>query len=396
MANRSYRVAVIGFGMAGATSAYLLAKAGHAVTLFERAPVVGAVGAGILLQMSGQAVLRHLGVLDHILAHAAPIDELHATHVGGRPLIRNQYGLYAEGCRAYGLHRGVLFETLKTLVESVPVDVRLGIEIAGRSQLPDGSVELFDTAGETHGPFDFMVCGDGARSRLRGLLGTRQMSWRYSHGTLWAITPGMPVRGELFQVVKGTKYLCGLVPMGDGLTTLYWGIPKTEYAALRARGIDALKAEIERFCPRAEECTQHLFDFDQLLFTTYQHNWMARRFDRNAIFIGDAAHAMSPHLGQGINLAMVDAWMLARALAEAPTPLEAFRSFERRQRAYQRYYSAVTFFLSPFFQSDWPILGWGRDRVLPWLPKIPVIRRQMLMTVAGLKGGFFKGERTIY
>jgi len=388
-----YKIAVVGFGMAGATSAYLLAKAGHAVTLFERSPVVGAVGAGILLQMSGQAILRHLGVLDRILAHAAPIDELHAVHVGGRDLIRNRYGLYAEGCRAYGLHRGVLFQVLENLVDSSGVAVRLGIEIAGRIRKADGTVDVTDTAGQSHGPFDFIVCGDGARSQLRPVLGQRQYSWKYSHGTLWAITPGMPVRGQLFQVVKGTKYLCGLVPMGDGLTTLYWGIPNGEYNAIRNRGIAALKEEIVEFCPQAQECTDHLFDFDQLLFTNYQHNYMSRRFDRNIVFLGDASHAMSPHLGQGVNLAMVDAWMLAGALADAPTPLEGFRLFERRQRGYQRYYSAATFFLSPFFQSDWPILGWGRDRFLPWMPRIPILRRQMLMTVAGLKGGFLKGAR---
>ncbi len=391
---KSSRVAVVGFGMAGATSAYLLAKAGHAVTLFERAPIVSAVGAGILLQMSGQAILRHLGVLDSVLAHAAPLEELHAIHVGGRELVRNRYGLYAEGCRAYGLHRGVLFETLKNLVQSVPVAVELGVEIDGRIQNANGTVDLTDTAGNRRGPFDFIVCGDGARSRLRGALGPRHCSWKYGHGTLWAITPGCGVRGKLFQVVRGTRNLCGLVPMGDGLTTLYWGVPKSEYAEVLARGIGPLKDEIVRFCPEARECAEHLVDFDQFLFTTYQHNYMARRFDRGIVFLGDAAHAMSPHLGQGINLAMVDAWMLAGAVADAPTPLEAFRLFERRQRGYQRYYSAVTLMLSPFFQSDWPILGWGRDRVLPLLPKIPFIRRQMLMTVAGLKGGFLKGERS--
>ena len=108
----------------------------------------------------------------------------------------------------------MLFETLKTLVETVPVRVDLGVEIAGRNRHADGTVDLIDTAGGSHGPFDFMVCGDGARSRLRSVLGKRQCSWKYGHGTLWAITPGTAVRGKLFQVVQGTRYLCGLVPMG--------------------------------------------------------------------------------------------------------------------------------------------------------------------------------------
>ena len=101
---------------------------------------------------------------------------------------------------------------------------------------------------------------------------------------------------------------------------------------------------------------------------------------------------MSPHLGQGINLALVDAWRFAAAVRETVTPLAAFRAFRREQRAYVRYYGTVTYFLSPFFQSDWGILGWGRDWVLPPVPWIPWVKRQMLMTVAGLKGGFLRGE----
>ena len=55
------RIAIVGSGMAGTMAAALLARAGHAVTLFERAPRVGPVGAGLLLQPSGQAVLRRAG-----------------------------------------------------------------------------------------------------------------------------------------------------------------------------------------------------------------------------------------------------------------------------------------------------------------------------------------------
>jgi 2-polyprenyl-6-methoxyphenol hydroxylase-like FAD-dependent oxidoreductase len=389
-----YRMAVVGFGMAGATTAYLLAKAGHRVTLFERAAEVHPVGAGIILQPSGQAVLRHLGVLDQVVAHSAPLESLNAVHWHGRTMIRNRYPEFEPGCTAYGTHRGVLFDALKSLVETQPVEVRLGTEITRRT-VSDNVVTLTDTTGRRHGPFDFLVCGDGSRSTLRPTLGSRYWSWPYDHGTLWAIAPGHGVPRELLQIVRRNRYLSGLLPLGDGLVTLYWGLPVRDLEATRRRGLEPLKREIVAFCPQAAEPLEFIHDWDQLLFTTYRANWMARRFDRHTLFIGDAAHAMSPHLGQGINLAMVDAWVLAGCVAETHSPLEAFRLWHLRQAGYLRYYAAVTFFLSPFFQSDCTILGWGRDVVLPWLPKLPLMKRQMLMTVAGLKGGWLKGRREI-
>jgi 2-polyprenyl-6-methoxyphenol hydroxylase-like FAD-dependent oxidoreductase len=391
---RPYRVAIVGYGTAGATSAYLLARAGHHVTLFERAPVVSAAGAGILLQMSGQAVLQHLGILEQVAAHSAPLDALNAVQVSGQTLIRNRYSDFEPGCRAYGTHRGVLFTALKSLVETQSVTVKLGIEITNR-KVADKTVTLTDTHGVQYGPFDFVVSGDGARSALRNCLGSRWWQWPYSHGTLWAVAPGQGVPRELYQVVRGTQQLCGLLPLGDGLVTLYWGLPNRAVEATRQRGIDALKREIIAFCPEAAEPLHFIHNFDQLLFTNYRAVWMGRRFDRQTLFLGDAAHAMSPHLGQGANLALVDAWVLAACIEETNSPLEAFRLWHRRQAAYLRYYAAVTFLLSPFFQSDWPILGWGRDLVLPLLPKIPLIQRQMLMTVAGLKGGWLLGKRAI-
>ena len=76
--------AVVGCGIAGTTAAFLLAEAGHAVTLFEQAPKCGPVGAGFPLQPAGQQILRQLGMLEIATRNAARIDFLHARHRNGR------------------------------------------------------------------------------------------------------------------------------------------------------------------------------------------------------------------------------------------------------------------------------------------------------------------------
>jgi 2-polyprenyl-6-methoxyphenol hydroxylase-like FAD-dependent oxidoreductase len=391
---RRYRVGIVGFGVAGGTAAYLLARDGHHVTVLEQADRLGPVGAGVLLQPSGQAVLAKLGWLDRVLARSAPLEELYARHADGREMINNRYPDYDPAFRAYGVHRGVLFAAVHDAVRAEPVEVRLTCRVTGRSVGPDG-VTLADSCGDRHGPFDFVLAADGSRSVLRAACRFPAHVTRYGHGTLWVNAPGTGVPGRLLQVVRGTRKLFGLLPLGDGLCSLYWGLPVREFPHLRARGLPALKREVLAFAPEAAEVLDFVHDFDQLLFTTYQHVWMPRWFDRHTLFVGDAAHAMSPHLGQGINLALLGADRLAACLRTAPDPYSAFSAFRTARRAQVRYYGAVTYALSPFFQSDWPVLGWGRDVFLPLLPKVPWVKRQMLLTVSGLKGGFLKGRTTV-
>jgi 2-polyprenyl-6-methoxyphenol hydroxylase-like FAD-dependent oxidoreductase len=391
---RCYRVGVVGFGIAGAATATLLARAGHDVTLVERAVEVGPIGAGLLLQPSGQLVLRKMGLLEKVIEHAAPIEKLHAVLKSGRTLIQLPYHELEPGCRAYGVHRGQLFTALRQAVESQRVEVRLGREVADY-RIEQGRVLLQDRLGGEHGPFDFVVSGDGSRSTLRQQSGLPAFVMPYDHGALWATGRCDAVQGKLFQVCQGTRHLLGLLPIGEGRCSLYWGVPCRELPALMDRGLSKLKQELLAFCPEAGQLLDSIHDLKQLVFTTYRHVWMPRWFNRHFIFIGDSAHAMSPHLGQGGSLALLDAWTLVDSLNRAPDHFSAFRLYRRRRSAHLRFYNSITYLLSPFFQGDSLWKAAWRNFALPIMPRLPWVRGQMVMSMAGLKSGWLGGRLSL-
>lgn len=391
---RPYRIGIAGFGIAGAASAYLLAKSGHSVALLERAERVGPIGAGLLLQPSGQAVLRRMGLLDRVIADAAPIRELHAIRSDGRTLIRLPYSELEPGCHAYGVHRGALFTALREAVESQPVSIQLGCTIVAVS-IRNDQIWLIDSSGSEHGPFDFVISGDGSRSALRASCGLRAFSMPYDHGALWATGPCNAISDKLYQVCRGTTNLLGLLPIGGGRCSLYWGIRCRDYAIVMSRGIESLKRELIDFCPESRELVESIRDESQLVFTTYRHVWMRRWFSRHVLFLGDSAHAMSPHLGQGGSIALLDSWTLADCLNRMPDHFSAFREFRRWRAAHVRYYSAITFILSPFFQGDSCWKATWRDFALPLMPRLPWIRGQMVLSMSGLKNGWSGGRLPI-
>src|SRR3954447_7924835 len=106
------RVAIVGCGTAGPAAALLLARAGHEVEVLERVPDPSPVGAGLLLQPTGMAVLRELGLLDAIARRGARVERLHGETDRGRVVMDIAYADLEPGLHGLGLHRGALFGAL--------------------------------------------------------------------------------------------------------------------------------------------------------------------------------------------------------------------------------------------------------------------------------------------
>jgi len=389
MPRKQYRVGIVGFGIAGGALALMLARADHAVTLIERAPQVGPVGAGFLLQPSGQVVLRHLNLLEAIIPHSEPIHALRAFTARGQPLVHLRYSTAGPEACAYGVHRGLLFETLHAAIRAESITLALDQPIdSWRNQ--GSQVAAVNVRGDSVGPFDLLVAADGSRSTLRQTLNPDQPSGDYDIGAMWAVGPSTQVKQYLHQVTDGTRHLLGLLPIGGGRCNVFWSLAVTQMESVRGRGIAAWRDEVVRLSPLAAEPLDNLTTFDQVTFTGYRHLTPQRIHTDRLVLIGDAAHATSPHLGQGANLALLDAECLAASLEAADSPLAAFQHYRRTRASQIRYYSALSWALTPFFQSKMQLLGWGRDIALPIMAAISPLRREMERAMAGLRQGFFQ------
>jgi 2-polyprenyl-6-methoxyphenol hydroxylase-like FAD-dependent oxidoreductase len=385
-------IGIIGCGTAGAAAAIGLARAGCSVTVLERVPDPGPVGAGILLQPTGQAVLARLGLLEEVASRGAPIDRLFLRTRRGRTLADLRYAAVDASWRGFGIHRGVLFEALYRATRAEP-GVRVLTGCDARTLHRDGPrTFVSDAAGGEHGPFDLIVLADGAQSGLRE--GARDAE--YPWGALWFVCadPERRFERELYQVAHGARRLYGVLPTGLGprgdtpIVSLFWSLAGRDLAAWRAGGLAAWKHEVLAMDERITPVLDAIAAPEQVLFARYRDVHMPRWYDGNVVVVGDAAHATSPQLGQDANLALLDALVLADSVRAEPTISDALAAYALSRRRHLRYYQRMARWLTPLFQSDSRVLGWLRDLAFPVANSIPPVRRHMTRTMAGVALGF--------
>lgn len=377
------KIAVIGCGSAGPAAAIALARQGHQVEILEQVERLLPVGAGFLLQPTGLAVLERLGVLESILAHGETIDRLYCRTERGRVLLDLPYAELATGLRGVGLHRAVLLHYLVERARGCGVEVELGRSVQRLDELEDR---------------DLIIVADGARSQLRDQIGSPVRAKPYPWGAMWFIgeDEGDRFGGELRQVVRGAKNMLGFLPTGvalDGktpLVSLFWSVRADRVDQLRDTGLEAFKRRVLQLSPDAESVLRQIDDIDQLTFAGYHDVVMKPFYAGNAVVIGDAAHAMSPQLGQGVNLALCDADVLADCIDRAGSVAEALADYEATRRRHVAYYQLASRWLTPLFQSSSTALGWLRDVGFGVARHIGPLRRLMTRTMSGVERGFFR------
>jgi 2-polyprenyl-6-methoxyphenol hydroxylase-like FAD-dependent oxidoreductase len=327
------KVLIVGAGIGGLSAAIALRRAGIEVEIFERAPQLLDGGAGISLWPNALKALDKLGVGTAIRAASV------ASYIGGIHTWRGALLAPADAdevAREFGapiviLHRA---ELLATLYEAAgPGTVHLGVVAAGFRQDADGvSLEL-SAGGAARG--EVLIGADGIASLVRGRLfpGVRprfagQKAWRGVVRFVAARDAGF--WGETWGA--GARF--GLLPLvGD---RVYWYATRNASEHEPDR-MQARKAELLRLFGSWHTPIPELIaatDDTAILRNDLYDLPPMRSWTRGRIaLLGDAAHAMTPNLGQGGCQAIEDAIVLARVLSQTTDAAAALRSYEAKRIA---------------------------------------------------------------
>ena len=378
MATKNARVLVAGAGIGGLTAGCALARAGFEVCVVERTPELLPVGAGITVQANAMLALRRIGLDAAVAAEGVALDLSQLRRDDGRVLASTSLaGLErALGAPSIAVHRGRLQRVLLDALGQGRIE--LGAPVVGFDADASGVVLRLGDGRRLEG--DVLIGADGLRSGVRAALHGAEEPV-YAGYTTWrgvAKARGLVASGYGTEM-WGRGRRVGFVSIGHG--EVYW----FSVVDAPAGGRDTpgrVRAELlERFGDFAAPVPELLASTEErsIVRTDVFDRPPLERWGRGRVtLLGDAAHPMTPNLGQGGCQAIEDAIVLAECLRAGTEDLESgLRSYEDRRAARAHWFVAQSRSLGRVAQASGRFGAWLRNTALRLVPR-RVLERQLL------------------
>lgn len=324
-------IAILGAGVAGLAVARALALRGARVTVYERAPEITEVGAGLQLSPNGVAVLSALGLDPGAVAMRSQ-GVLLADGYSGRSVLHMDFKRYKPDAAFLFMHRSDLIDILAAGARDAGVQIKLSHTVETIFEVDDAVTLTFENAPQTQ--HEIVIGADGLQSRLRQMLNgdavpffTGQTAWR---ATVPAVGGEDPM--AIVHVAAGKHVVCYPLRGGSMVNIVAveeradWTDEGWHHSGDPAQLVDHFSSfggGVPSLLSRVTQVSRW-----GLFRHPVAQNWHGAR----TVLIGDAAHPTLPFLAQGANLALEDAWVLADCLASLPLD-QALPAYQLRRSA---------------------------------------------------------------
>ncbi|KPI15115.1 monooxygenase FAD-binding protein [Actinobacteria bacterium OK006] len=330
---KNLKIAVVGAGYGGAAAAKALSLLGARVDVYEQATRIREVGAGIGLRPSTMNRFREWGVFDAIAEVTSPSDYFEILTATGDPIMKEAWPAAGEQVHTHLIHRGDFIEALMgVLPEGM---LHLGHKLESVEDKGEGAVLTF--ANGTSVEADLVVGADGIKSVVRHQLFSQKhpvFSGEHAYRTVISTDAahGMVVDDNLRMYIgRGTKiYLLPLRHRGQVSFDITALNPDGTWAPQVTKE-DLLKT-VDGFDERLVAITRDL-DMDTVnIRAVYDIDPVDTWHTDSVVLVGDAAHSMLHHQGQGANSAIEDGGALADALRRAESLKDALALYQATRK----------------------------------------------------------------
>ncbi len=330
-------ILIIGGGIGGLTSAIALGQKGYSVEIIEKDPEWSVYGVGIIQQSNVIRAVAQLGIIDDYLEAGCPFDGLEVYLPNGDLAAKIPAPKLTEEYPAQlGIGRRALQKVLADRAAVEGATVRLGLIVESLEDNEEGVAVTFSNG--SSGQYDLVIGADGVYSQMREMLFPDLPKPEFAGQSVWRYNFKRPEDLDSLHVYEG-QIGCGLVPLSDELMYMYVTTPEPGNPHYPKEGIArAMRDKLHAAPPRIAELAKEITEDDEVVYKPLEWIFIDGDWHKgNVVLIGDAAHATTPHLGQGAGMAIEDSLVLAEELGKADTVQAAFAGFQQRRFERCRY-----------------------------------------------------------
>lgn len=360
------KIGIVGGGIGGLSAALCLSKIGIEVEVFERASEIRESGAGVSLWPNATRVLAQMALLQKCLEKSTPLFSLELKNLQGKILLHTR--IDHEETPVLCMRRPDLLAILHEEVSEKSIFLNHNCKKITAA----GAKVAIEFEGQEARVFDAVVGADGARSLVRAYVTCLTQEPVYRGYTIWRGVTEFDLgahSSSMIQEIWGSGRRFGILPIGG--KALCWYATDTRPKG-RGDSSEKHKSELLRLFSGWPD------PILEIIRTTPSHEILRNDaadlglrgpwFNHNVAIIGDAAHPLTPNVGQGCCLALEDSWVLSQALQNTGEPNRIERAFERFGRARRKRVPAIvrtTRWIGSVAQTKSKAAVFIRDQLLP-------------------------------